>query len=168
MNYEYVGIDEQKTAPLFYRWFDKTDYDTTIFAMEKILKEQFPEVNIGFSRSRLTGFLDRYIGEARKFKKSLFDRQFELWKNYFINKYNYDENDIHAFFTALKEARRDGDVPDTIFKPWTYTGGDVQPAGVQIFTAAKKEIIAPLLLFGIAGIAVYAFFSKGAPQLIKK
>lgn len=168
MNYEAVGIDEQKTAPLFYRWFDKTDYDNAIFAIEKILKIKYPDADIGFSYSKLSKFLDRYIIEARGFKQAVTERKFLIWKNYFKSKYGYQEKNINAYLKALMEAYKSGNVKDSIYKPWTYKQDEKETIGTAIFKSTKQEIIKPILIFSVLGIASYALFSKGIPAIIKK
>jgi len=170
---QYLGISEQEPALPFVRLVSPTDIQEVGWKMGGIIadKHTWDWLNpamwriVGFESGNVIKFLKQYILIARQWQISLTPENKEQFKEYFVAQYEYRPDDLDELFDAFFQVRDAGLMPDTIYAPWTYESTTLAQDIGKAAGEAVKSVFPKALLFGVLGIAAYAFFSRGIPKM---
>jgi len=166
---QYLGISQQEPALPVVRLIAPTDIQEVAWKMGEYIgdRHSWDWINpsmwriVGFESGNIIDFLQRYILVARQWKEPLTRENQDRFSSHFLSEYDYRESDLSEIFEAFFAIREAGLMPDTIYRPWSYEGTTLAE---DIGAAAGKAVL-PLGILAIAAVAVYAFFSKGAPAI---
>lgn len=165
MQYELLGRDEQKPATGIPGIFIDTDFDR---AAEIIGNEiwKLSDPNAMFKMAKPSQFLTDLISVLKAKAAMLTDENFQQIQLALLRAYpdRYTRVDLlDEYLNLFIILTRDGRIAESIYDPAYYVPKpDADVAGA--ITAAGRNVG----LLALAGIALYAFFSKGVTTLVSK
>jgi len=168
MNYYLGALSEQDPGALFLRWVNPTEFDKAKLEIIDYLKRQhsWDLVNpklwalVGFDGGPVVEFLKSYIEIAGTRKESVTRENMEIFVGQLQRDYNEKTAHSREYLRALIALRAAGEIPDTIYKPWTHTRTEPYEA----LTPAVQKTFNKLIWVGLGVAVIYAV----GPAIVKQ
>lgn len=163
-NVEVIGRDQQEGGALFIRLISPTDRDKAQEAMRVELRQRLPLGQefkyIGLFAGPLKQFLSDYIDVGHALKLTYSPLNKERFYTAMKQKGDYDNEALDIYFDAFYTLRKQGKIPDSIYKPYTYV-----PDDSTVGEKAIKYGVNAIVIGGVAYLLIKTIIFSG-PTLI--
>jgi len=167
-------LGQTQTAPgyPFLRIISPTDFDWSLENMRKRIKDTHSVWRgfdlLGLFAGQLRQFLVAYIETAGQLEQAYIPANKDFWIAKLETDFpkRFETDNLEVYFDTLYKLQNEGQVTQSIYKPFTYVPEKPDPAA-----QARKIVdinVDKILMFGVVAAGVYAFASGGYVKLLKK
>lgn len=162
-----------ETAPgyPFLRLINPTDFDFAFQNMRVRIKDTSSYFKgwdyLGMFGGQLKQFLTAYIETASKRNQSYNPKDRDIWIKSLLEEYpgRFEKDNLEKYFDTLYALHDEGQVKDSIFKPFDYTPEKPTLPTIQQSIKSTRNTVATTVILGIAAYAFatqgYKWFKKG-------
>lgn len=169
MNYEPLGIDQQKPAEGITGIFIDTDADKAIKAIDASLWDN-PEYTDITSMATPKTFINDLVKVLKSKSMMLTPDTFQTVQLALLHGYpeRYTRVDyLDTYLNNFMILTRDGKIPASIYDPISYAAPEDFDLGA-VLGAGAKNTAWTLGTVVVLGVAAYAFFSAGLPAMTRR
>jgi hypothetical protein len=184
---QYLSDDLARSTIPFQDMIAPTDLDRVAHAMGDIIGKKYSDFSllnpfsdwwriVGMDSNNVKTWLEQYVSVSRTRNDTLTYATRESYRQDMMGRFGYSSSDMDVYFDAFFQLKDSRMIPASIENPAGYTipassgsiAAEVGTAIGQVVSGASKSIWPQVILFGVLGVAAYAWFGKGLPRIIEK